>query len=71
MYLPLNLIKVHWFHTIATLNPVSYLLEGIRSVLITGWDGTALARAFAIAIAIAVIGIATSALALRARIGRT
>jgi ABC-2 type transport system permease protein len=71
MYLPRNLIRAHWFHTIATWNPVSYLLEGIRSVLITGWDGTALGRAFAIAIALSVIALGSSALALRARMGRT
>lgn len=71
MYLPLNLIRAHWFHTIAAWNPITYLLEGIRSLLITGWDGTALLRAFAIAIGFAIIGIGTSSLALRARMGRT
>jgi ABC-2 type transport system permease protein len=71
LYLPRNLIRAHWFHTIATWNPVSYLLEGIRSLLITGWDGTALGRAFAVAAAIAVVGLATSSLALRGRMGRT
>ena len=35
--------------TIATVNPVSYLLEGIRSLLIEGWDGEALALGFGIA----------------------
>jgi ABC-2 type transport system permease protein len=71
MYLPRNLIRSGWFHTVATWNPVSYLLEGIRSLLITGWDGTALARAFGIAAAVAVIGLTATALALRSRIGRT
>ncbi len=71
MYLPRNLIKADWFHTIANWNPVSYLLEGIRSVLITGWDGTALGRAFAIAAAIAVVALASASLALRGRMGRT
>jgi ABC-2 type transport system permease protein len=71
MYLPRNLIRADWFHTIATWNPVSYLLEGIRSVLITGWDGTALARAFGIAIAIAVLALTASSLALRGRMART
>jgi ABC-2 type transport system permease protein len=71
MYLPRNLIKADWFHTIADINPVSYLLEGIRSILITGWDGTALGRAFAIAAGIAVLGLATSSLALRSRMGRS
>jgi ABC-2 type transport system permease protein len=71
MYLPRNLIKADWFRTIADINPVSYLLEGIRSILITGWDGTALGRAFAIAAAIAVVGLLSSSLALRARMGRS
>ena len=71
LYLPRNLIRADWFRTIATWNPVSYLLEGIRSVLIVGWDGTALARAFLIAAAIAILGLASSALALRSRMGRT
>ena len=48
--LPRPLIEQDWFRTIATWNPVSYLLEGIRSVVITGWDAQALERGFAIAI---------------------
>ena len=71
VYLPRNLIHSHWFRTVANLNPVSYLLEGIRSVLITGWDATALARAFLIAGALAVLALTASALALRSRMGRT
>jgi ABC-2 type transport system permease protein len=71
LYLPRNLIRAHWFHTIATWNPVSYILEGIRSVLITGWDGTALGRAFGIAGGVAIIALGAAAIALRKRIGRT
>jgi ABC-2 type transport system permease protein len=71
MYLPRNLISADWFRTIADWNPVSYLLEGIRSVLITGWDATALGRAFAVAVAIAIVALAASSLALRGRMGRT
>jgi hypothetical protein len=41
--LPRPLIEQDWFRTIATWNPVSYMLEGIRSVVITGWDRVALA----------------------------
>jgi ABC-2 type transport system permease protein len=50
--LPRPLIEQDWFRTIATWNPVSYMLEGIRSVVITGWDGQALWRGFAVAIAL-------------------
>ncbi len=37
--LPRNLIKTDWFREVATYNPVSYLIEGVRSLIITGWDG--------------------------------
>jgi ABC-2 type transport system permease protein len=69
--LPRNLIETDWFRTIATYNPVSYLLEAIRSLLITGWDGEALALGFGFAAAIAVVGITLSSLALRSRMART
>jgi ABC-2 type transport system permease protein len=71
MALPRNLIESDWFRTVATWNPVSYILEGIRSLVITGWDGEALALGFACAIGIAVIALAASAAALRTQIVRT
>jgi ABC-2 type transport system permease protein len=69
--LPRPLIQQDWFRTIATWNPVSYLLEGIRSVVITGWDGQALWRGFAVAIALCALGIVGSSRALRTRLVRT
>ncbi len=69
--LPRNLIETDWFRTIATYNPVSYLIEAIRSLIITGWDGEALALGFGCAIAIAGIGIVLSASALKSRMLRT
>jgi ABC-2 type transport system permease protein len=71
MALPRPLIEQDWFRTIATYNPVSYLLEGVRSFVITGWDGEALALGFGIAGAIAVIAITASSFALRNRLVRT
>ena len=56
MNLPRNLIEQDWFRTIATWNPVSYLVEGMRSLVITGWDGTALWRCLVIAVALACSG---------------
>src|SRR5215208_470876 len=35
MNLPRNLIEADWFRWIATVNPVSYLIEGLRSLVIT------------------------------------
>ncbi len=43
--------RCRWFHEVATYNPVSYLIEGVRSLIITGWDGQALALAFGFALA--------------------
>ncbi|MBW3607933.1 MAG: ABC transporter permease [Actinobacteria bacterium] len=70
-FFPRDLIEHEWFRTIATYNPVSYMVEGIRSLVISGWDGQALAQAFAIAL-IAIVGfLALSARALRTRLVRT
>jgi ABC-2 type transport system permease protein len=71
MNLPRNLIEIDWFRTAATLNPVSYLIEGVRSLIIVGWDPQALALAFGIAAAVAVVGMATASWALRKRLTRT
>ena len=71
MALPRNVIEIGWFRTIATWNPVSYLLEGIRSVVITGWDSVALERGFVIAIALCGLGIFGASRALRTRLVRT
>jgi len=43
MNTPRNLIGVEWFQIAATLNPVSYMIECVRSLIITGWDPQALA----------------------------
>ena len=69
--LPRDLIASDWFQTVATINPVSYLIEGLRSLIITGWDAEALALGFAVAFAIFAIGLWASTLALRQRMVRT
>jgi len=69
--LPRNLIKTTWFREVATYNPVSYLLEGLRSLVIFGWDGQALALAFGFALAILVISLALSQAAMKSRLTRT
>ena len=71
MNTPRNLIQVDWFRAAATANPVSYLIEGVRSLIITGWDAQALALAFSISIVLAVVAISLSAWALQLRLTRT
>jgi len=70
-FFPRNLIEQDWFREVATYNPVSYLVEGIRSLVITGWDGQALAQAFGIAALMITAFLALSAWALRTRLVRT
>jgi ABC-2 type transport system permease protein len=60
-----------WFHDVATWNPVSYLIEAVRSLLITGWDAQALALGFAVSVGLIVLGTVLASLALRTRLVRT
>jgi ABC-2 type transport system permease protein len=71
MNMPRNLIEIDWFRTVATLNPVSYLIEGVRSLIIVGWDWQALGLAFGFAGAIAAAGLTLASWALRVRLTRT
>jgi ABC-2 type transport system permease protein len=71
MALPRNLIQADWFREVATYNPISYLIEAIRSLLITGWDAEALALGFGVAAAVAVVGMTAANAALRTRLART
>ncbi len=68
---PRNLIAVDWFRWAATANPVSYLVECVRSLIITGWDAEALALGFGIAAAIAVVALALASWAMKERMSRT
>jgi ABC-2 type transport system permease protein len=70
MNIPRNLMAVAWFRDVATANPVSYLLECVRSLIITGWDGEALGLGFGIAALIAVVALSLSSWALKVRMAR-
>jgi ABC-2 type transport system permease protein len=71
MNLPRNLIEADWFRTVATFNPISYLIEGLRSLIIAGWDWQALALAFGFAAALAAGSLAAATWALSLRLTRT
>ena len=68
MAIPRNLMSVTWFHDAATVNPVSYLIEGVRSLIIIGWDGQALALGFGIAAAISLVAVLFASRALDQRL---
>jgi ABC-2 type transport system permease protein len=71
MALPRNLIETDWFRTAATVNPVSYLLEGVRSLIIIGWDPEALALGFGIAAVLAAVAVSLATMALHTRMERS
>jgi ABC-2 type transport system permease protein len=71
MALPRDLIEIEWFQTVADWNPVSYMLEGIRSLVIDGWDAEALALGFGCAAGVAAIALVAAGSALRTRMVRT
>jgi ABC-2 type transport system permease protein len=56
-----------WLGAIATYNPVTYILEALRSLIFVGWDATALAKGL---VAIAGVGLLSQTLAFAALRGR-
>lgn len=69
--LPRNLLKTGWFHTVATWNPISYLIEGFRSLYIYGWDGSALWKGFAVGAGLTAVALLAVEGAMRSRLQRT
>ncbi len=68
MNMPRNLIEIDWFRAVATVNPVSYLIECVRSLIITGWDAQALLLGFGCAVAIIVLALGGAVASLRTRV---
>jgi ABC-2 type transport system permease protein len=71
MSLPLELLQTQWFHDIAAINPVTYLLEAIRSLLFEGWEADKLALGFGIAAVVLLIGMTAASRAMKTRLVRT
>ena len=57
-----------WLGSVAAVNPETYVLEGLRSLVTVGWQWDALAKAV---LAIAVVGLVSMSLALATLRGRT
>jgi ABC-2 type transport system permease protein len=57
-----------WLATIADYNPVTYLLAGMRSLVLQGWDGGALGEGFAAIVGVGVLSMTLALLALRGRL---
>lgn len=70
MLMPRDLMKAGWFKTIATYNPLSYLVEATRSLLIKGWDAQALALGCGFALIGLVLALTACMIVLRHRMER-
>jgi len=56
-----------WLSAIATYNPVTYLLEALRSLLMVGWDAEALLKGLAAVLGVGMVSMTLALLALRGR----
>ncbi|MBZ0284584.1 MAG: ABC transporter permease [Anaerolineae bacterium] len=52
-FVPVDLLS-GWIKTAAQFNPITYVLESMRSLLLTGWEGEVLLRGF---VACAILGV--------------
>lgn len=69
-FLPVEALS-GWMQTVARYNPVTYLLDGLRALIIDGWDWTELGQAL---LAVAIVGAISFSLAfatLRGRVDRS
>jgi ABC-2 type transport system permease protein len=56
-----------WLEFLATINPVTYILEGMRALILVGWDTQAIAEALAAIAGLGAFTLTMAALALRHR----
>lgn len=68
--MPRELIQADWFRAITRINPVSYMVDGMRSLIITGWDQTALVQIVVVLSALSVVSVLGCAIALRSRMAK-
>jgi ABC-2 type transport system permease protein len=71
MNIPRNLIETTWFRWVTTVNPVSYLVEAVRALVIYDWRWETIGLGFAVAGVMAIIGFALATHALIQRMART
>lgn len=57
-----------WFQTAARSNPISWLIDGLRSLVVSGFDWSDALQALAVALALAVVTVTLAATQLRRRL---
>jgi ABC-2 type transport system permease protein len=68
-FVPMSLLS-GWLEIAAKVNPITYVLQAMRALLNTGWDGQAIATSILACLILAVIMYALAAFALRVRTRR-
>lgn len=68
--MPRALIEADWFRAITYVNPVSYMVDGMRSLIITGWEPRVLAEAAVVLAVVSSVGVFGCARALRRRMAK-
>lgn len=69
-FVPLELLD-GWLKTAATFNPITYVMQAMRTLLNTGWDGTAISQAVIACLILATLMYTLALLALRVRTRRS
>lgn len=69
--LPRDLIGTDWFRIAATINPLSYFIECVRSLIVAGWSVEQLARGLLVVAGTLAVGLTASLAALRGKVSRT
>jgi ABC-2 type transport system permease protein len=59
-----------WLAAIATYNPVTYLLAALRSLILVGWDWTAIVQGLGAVLAVGVLSFSLALWTLRGRVTR-
>jgi ABC-2 type transport system permease protein len=68
-FVPLDLLS-GWLKTAAILNPITYVLEAMRELMITGWDTTKLLEGTAMSLAMGSVMYTFALISLRGRTAR-
>jgi ABC-2 type transport system permease protein len=69
-FVPLDLLS-GWLKTAARFNPITYVLEAMRTTLLTGWDSTVMWQGIAACLILAALMYFLAIRALRVRTSRT
>ena len=59
-----------WLATVATYNPVTYVLDGLRSLISVGWEWDVLAKGLTATLALSVISFSLASAAMRGRVSQ-